>query len=384
MIGLLMISRFRNLRVIAVLSFWALFPASGRSQAQVSSPNDRARFLAALPLADSSPLKKFEQLPAYREYANYLSTKWQVAQKERWDAMIAWSHSEVKPHLNFNLPLFYMFGGPDFLNAHVLYPDAPRYILCGLEPIGRVPALETLPEDRIAAAVTGLGQALKSMLEQGFFFTKDMQEDLRKSEASGVLPLLYAEVARSGNDITEVQYVKLSATGEIQILSGDDPVKEGARGIKITFIRKRGAPAQELYYFRTDLSNAALKTDNRFFLYLTTQGEENCYLKAASYLMHGKDFSQIRDLLLAQSATILQDDSGIAYRDLAPGKWKISLYGNYQGPVSSIPWAVQPELKKAYAVPGAVKPISFKTSYRSKQFANLLFAVATGAKAPQK
>jgi hypothetical protein len=139
-----------------------------------------------------------------------------------------------------------------------------------------------------------------------------------------------------------------------------------------------------LYYFRTDLSDAALKNDNRFLLYLAAQGQENCYLKAASYLMHTKEFSQIRDLLLSQSATILQDDSGIAYRDFAPGRWQIALYGNYEGPVSSIAWAVQPELKKAYALPGAVKPISFKTSYRRKEFANLLFAIAMGAKGPQK
>lgn len=384
MLGIPMISRVRSLQMVAVLSFLGLFPAWACGQTQASSPNDRARFLAALPVADGSPLKKFEQLPAYREHANYLSTKWQVAQKERWDAMTAWDQSEVKPHLNVNLPVFYMFGGPDFLNAHVLYPDAPRYILCGLEPIGRVPPLETLREDRIAAAVTNLGVALKSMLEQGFFFTKDMQEDLQRSEASGVLPLLYAQVARAGNEITDVHYVKLGAAGELQNLPGEDPVKEGARGVRITFICKSGAPAQELYYFRIDLSNTALKADGRFLLYLAAQGQENCYLKAASYLMHTREFSQIRDLLLSQSATILQDDAGIAYRDFAPGKWKIALYGNYEGPVSSIAWAVQPELKKAYAVPGAVKPISFKTSYRRKEFANLLFAIATGTKTPQE
>ncbi len=380
MVGIPMICQIRNLRLVTVLSFLGLFPGWACGQPQVSSLNDRARFLAALPVADNSPLQKFEQLPAYQEHADYLTTKWQVAQKERWDAMTAWARSEIRQHLNTNLPLFYMFGGPDFLNAHVLYPEAPRYILCGLEPIGRVPPLETLPEDKIVAAVTNIGVALKSMLEQGFFFTKEMQEDLPRSEVSGVLPLLFAQVARAGNEITDVRFVRISVTGELQIVTGEDAVREGARGVRITFIRKRGAPAQELYYFRANLSNAAQQNDNRFLRYLAAQGQENCYLKAASYLMHTKEFSQIRDLLLTQSVTILQDDSGIAYRDFAPEKWKIALYGNYEGPVSSIAWATQPELKKAYAIPGAVKPISFKTSYRSKQFANLLFAVATGPK----
>lgn len=381
---LLMTLRVRNLHTAVIFVLLGLACSQAWGQSQASSPNDRARFLAALPVADNSPLKKLEQLPAYREHAEYLSAKWQEAQKERWDAMTAWAQTEVRPHINVNASLFYMFGGPDFLNAHVLYPDAPRYILCGLEPVGRVTALETWREEKTTEALSNIGVALKSMLEQGFFFTKDMQSDLARSEASGVLPLLYVTVVRAGNQITDMQYVRLSESGEIQPAPGEDPVKSGARGVKITFIRKSGAPAQELYYFRVDASDAAQKADNRFLRFMASQGQGNCYLKAASYLMHTKEFSLIRNLLLSHSSSILQDDSGIAYRDLDPAKWKIALYGNYEGPVSSIAWAVQPELKKAYAVPGAAKPISFKTSYRRKEFANLLFAVAKETQPPQK
>lgn len=338
--------------------------------------DDRARFLAALPLADDSPLKKLEKMAAYREHAEYLNEKWQEAQKDRWDGMVAWAQTEVKPFIDHTLPLFYMFGGPDFINAHVLFPEAPRYILCGLEPVGRVPAFENMPEDKAAAAVKSVGLALKSMLEQGFFFTKDMQKELNASEASGVLPVLLALVARSGNHVTELHYIRLNEAAEVQVVPADDALKAGAKGVRIVFANKRGGPNQELYYFRVDLSDAAQKGDNRFLRFMAGQGRGTTYLKAASYLMHTKEFSMIRDLLLAQSATILQDDAGIPYRALDPEKWRIALYGNYEGPVSSIAWAVQPELKKAYAVPGAAKPISFKTSYRKKEFANLLFAVA--------
>lgn len=375
--------RNRNFQTIAIFVLLELACSQAWGQSQASTPNDRARFLAALPVTENSPLKKLEQLPSYRKNAEYLSDKWQEAQKERWDAMTSWAQTEVRPHINVNAPLFYMFGGPDFLNAHIIYPDAPRYILCGLEPVGRVTALETWREEKIAEALNSIGVALKSMLEQGFFFTKDMQSDLARSEASGVLPLLYVTVVRAGNQITDVQYIKLGDSGELQSVPGEDPVKAGARGIKITFVRQSGAP-QELYYFRVDASDAVQKADSRFLRFLESQGQGNCYLKAAAYLMHTKEFSLIRNLLLAQSSSILQDDSGIAYRNLDPAKWRITLYGNYEGPVSSIAWAVQPELKKAYAVPGAAKPISFKTSYRKKEYANLLFAVAKETKPPQK
>jgi hypothetical protein len=376
--------RMFRLRVAAILLLAALASPKAMGQTQASTPNDRARFLAALPVAESSPLKKLEKMQAYREHADFLAAAWQKAQKERWDGMAAWARMEIRPFIDPALPLFYMFGGPDFLNADTLFPDAPRYILCGLEPVGRVPPFENMPEDKIAQALENLNLALKSMIEQGFFYIKEMQEELNRSEASGVLPLLYALAVRAGNKITEVRYIQLTDSAQVQIFAGDDPLRASARAVKITLAKQRGGPTQELYYFRVNASDEAQMNDSRFLRFMNSQGRGNSYLKAAMYLMHTKEFSLIRDLLLAQSASILQDDSGIPYRALSPDAWKIALYGNYDGPPSSIAWAVQPDLKKAYVVPGAAKPLSFKTSYRKKEFANLLFAIAKDPKQPQK
>ncbi|MGA2263201.1 MAG: hypothetical protein ABSH28_17430 [Acidobacteriota bacterium] len=379
---ILMISRLRGLRAIAGLALLTLAAHWAWGQARVSSPNDRARYLAAMPVPETSPLAKIEQFQAHEEQADFLAAEWQKIQTERWNAMTAWAATEVRPNIRTNAPLLYMFGGPDFLNAYILYPDASRYVLCGLETIGRVPPFESWPETKVSAVLRDLSSALKPALEQGFFVTKNIGGSLLKNEVYGVLPLIYVMVVRSGNEITDVQYVKLSESGEVIVLPGDDPVKEGARGVKINFVHKKGAAPQEMYYFRTDLSDAAIKGDKRFLNYLSTLGPANCYLKAAQYLMHQKEFSQIRELLLSQSSTILQDDSGIPYRSLDLKKWKISLYGNFIGPISEISWAVQPELKKAYAVPGAVKPLPFKYSYGSKEKANLLFATQATSKAP--
>ena len=57
-------------------------------------------------------------------------------------------------------------------------------------------------------------------------------------------------------------------------------------------------------------------------------------LKAASYLMHSNNFSQVRDFLLTHSKVILQEDSGIPYRYFAKDKWDIRLYGHYIGPIN--------------------------------------------------
>jgi hypothetical protein len=344
-------------------------------QSPASSADDRARLLAAMPLANGSPLKKFEQIPAYQQTAELLNTKWKEVQKKRWEAMTSWVGTEVRPHINPKLPLLYMFGGPDFLSAHLLYPDAPRYILCGLETIGRVPEMESWSDEKVTTALGSVSAILAPVLDQGFFITSEMGGNLLKSDASGVLPLLYVWVARTGNTITDVQYVGLSDAGDIQIVTGEDPVKAGAKGVRVTFVRGKGAAPQELYYFRTDLSDKAVAADKRFYLYLGKQGQANTYLKAAQCLMHTKEFSTIRDFLLSQSATILQDDSGIPYHAFNLAQWKVVLYGNYIGPHKLMAWAKQPELLKAYAVPGAAKPLTFKSGYGSMQSANLQFAI---------
>jgi hypothetical protein len=378
-------SFFQSRKRIFLMVLLAGFGTAGQhswGQPQASSANDRAHFLAGVAVADTSPLKKLEQLPAYREHVGFLAKEWQERQKSRWDAMTSWTGTEIQPNINRSEPLFYLFGGPDFLNAHLLYPDAPRYVLSGLESVGRVPALETLPEAKVTEILNQLDQSLKPALSSGFFVTKEMGTRLSKSDAFGVLPLLYIMVVRAGNEIMGVQYLKLGESGELIPLPGEDPIKEGARGVKISFARKGkgGSARQELLYFRVDLSDKALQSDKRFLNYLSTLGPGNTYIKAASYLMHAKEFIMVRDFLLSVSRTILQDDSGIPYRAFNPQHWKITLYGNFLGPNSAIPWAVQPDLRKAYLEPGVAKPLPFKSSYGTREEANLLFAIATPAK----
>jgi len=66
-------------------------------------------------------------------------------------------------------------------------------------------------------------------------------------------------------------------------------------------------------------------------------------------MTHHKNFSTIRGLVLAKSAAVLQDDSGIPYRYFDAANWRVQLYGNYEKPYGSFAWLEQPDLRKAYA-----------------------------------
>jgi hypothetical protein len=46
---------------------------------------------------------------------------------------------------------------------------------------------------------------------------------------------------------------------------------------------------------------------------------------------------------------IVQDDTGVPYRDFNPSQWQVRLYGNYLPPIDIFKQFYQPDLANAYA-----------------------------------
>ena len=96
-------------------------------------------------------------------------------------------------------------------------------------------------------------------------------------------------------------------------------------------------------------------------------------LKAASYLMHSNNFSQVRDFLLAHSKIILQDDSGIPYRFFSKDKWNIRHCGRYVGPINRFKEYPQPDLAKENAA-SKPAPLEFSFGYQWQPSRSLIIA----------
>ena len=83
----------------------------------------------------------------------------------------------------------------------------------------------------------------------------------------------------------------------------------------------------------------------------------------------------MRSLILGQSTSILQDDSGMPFRFLRPPDWRVTLYGHYEKPVKDFNYGYQPDLARAYAS-GQPKPLPFSYGYHWKDgFSSVMFAV---------
>jgi hypothetical protein len=269
--------------------------------------------------------------------------------------------------------MLYMFSGPDFLYANAFFPKATTYVLSGLEPVGTVPNLTTMRRS-VAPTLHQLRASVSTILSYSFFITHNMRSDLRAGRLTGTLPILYVLLARSGNTIHEVNPVRLDPEGALQ--PDVDTVRGSAtRGVKIVFAGSDGE-ARTLYYFSTNLANDGIKS-SKFLKFCETLAPGDSLIKSASYLLHSGEFSIVRDFLLAKSAVVVQDDSGIPLAYYDPGHWDLQPFGHYRGPIAIFGRRYQPKYAVAFR---ESRPIDFGIGYRWRPHeSNLLLAVKTSA-----
>lgn len=319
----------------------ALFFAAYAAAQDTITPNDTARFLAGLPVRDT-PLAELSRNQAWVDHATEFDKAWKDLDARQLAKIRAWSGDFIADASTSKAPVFYMFSGPDILYAQTFFPNASTYVLAGLEPVGPVPDVRHLQTGALFSSLANLRKSLNSVLSFSFFITKDMKVDLRDTQLSGTLPILYVFLERAGCKIDTVEFIGLDKTGTV--VTG----KSATPGVKIVFFGPGGAQ-QTLYYFETNLANEGIKSQPGFVKFCQGLGTGHSLVKAASYLMHLGDFTTVRDFLLAQSSLIVEDDSGIPLKEFDKTKWAVRLFGNYPGPIDIFKQHTQPDLAAAYA-----------------------------------
>jgi hypothetical protein len=321
-----------------------------------NNPDTTAKYLAGLAvpaIAADSPMNN----STWAAHSSALDEAWKRFQERQLPAIANWAPQFLGPAYRTQGTLYYMFSGPDFLYAHAFFPNASTYILCGVEEIGPAPDLNAIAPEVLPSALANLRKSMESSLDWSFFITKNMKVDLKQRQLSGVLPILYVFLARSGCTIESVIPVSLNREGNM-IESG----KGETAGIRIIF-SGNGSSTQTLYYFCSDLSDDGIKAHPGFMKFCEKQGSGVSLLKAASYLIHEGGFTRARDFLLRQSTTLIQDDSGIPLHFFEPNKWDIYFCGQYIGPIETFKQHYQPDLAQAYAT-NPHEPLPFGFGYQ--------------------
>jgi len=337
------------------------------------SLDEQAKFLAGYPLPPESQLGRMQSAPAGRAHAAAFERLWARYNEHHFTPMREWAASELTPRILPTAPVFYFFSGPDAISAMALYPFATDYLMGGLEPVGGLPAPESLPRDRLKLALDNMRGSTDVILSYGHFITKEMKADLEATEFRGVLPVVLAFVAMSGGEVLDYCYFRIDNEGFAQD-TGRSNADGKASGVRVTFRKDAASPNQRIHYVQSNVADDGLKSSGGVLRWAERFGKGNVYLKAASYLMHEASFSGIRDFLLRQGASVLQDDSGIPFSFFQNGDWRCYFFGAYSGTLELFKRYHQAELDRAFQAAGI--PMAFGTGYKWKVGeSNLLLAI---------
>lgn len=346
----------------------------GPAVAYDGAVTDAARVLAGLEPVDGSRFEAITQRPAWRAHRADFDKNWSRLETERFTVMRAWRDREFKPLAASCDTLFYPFGGPDILNAYVLYPDCNRYLLLGLEPVGSVPVLDRLKDAAADEVLTQVRKSLSDIFLRDYFITKEMMNELQSSGVDGTLPLLLVFLARLDARVVDIRMESpWAATGAV--VPAGQTGKPGPSGsqarrptaVTIRFTATGATRIQTLSYIRAQLEDSAMSKQAGMLAYLDRVAPFTTLVKSASYLMHDDRFSRVRSVILTRSGSVLQDDTGVPYRYFDKASWDLTLFGRYAPPIKDFNYGRQPDLEAAYRDPSAVHDLPFSFGYHWRE-----------------
>ncbi len=334
--------------------------------------SESARLLAGLKVPKQSQFYKWSIKRTYARYQKYSHDLWRLFQASNIKKIRRWR--KVNLPKRYNNTIFYPFSGPDVINMMAFFPNAQNYIMFGLEKPGVIPAPHKLPFWKALSELWSLHQAMHSILRVNFFKTKKMARDLGGSTFSGTTGIMMFFLAKLEYQVMDARQIWIDSKGRIVVSTGKTKRKNWIPGIEISFQKSKNAPIQRIRYFSVNVKNHMLKSHDNFAHFLNRQKPVTTMIKSASYLLHFDNrYSRIRDLILNNSDSILQDDSGVPMRHFTASKWKVTYFGHYVRPIRFFASLYQGVLRRDMAKHSKGRlPFSYGYDYK-KGRSNLIY-----------
>jgi hypothetical protein len=330
--------------------------------------DDVSSVIAGLPCS-SHALGDICDSPVWKAYKRSMDDTWSVFRTKQLSPMKKWAETEL-PEVNHQPGiLFYPFGGPDCITAFQFFPDADHYILIGQEPVGNLPDMARWSPRSGETYFNDLRKSFSVFFKRGYFITKDMNENLYGVQVDGVLPLICFFLKRNGDTIVGIKRISIDEWGN-GIEEPYAPLEKRPKrpyGIRVLYSQGASGIVKSISYFSCDLSDKGFNAASKSFLYFERLGTMTVFLKSASYLLHYKTFSNIRELILRKGRYILEDDTGVPYRFFKQPEWSVKLYGRYAKPVKDFRGVDQPDLDAAYKADKTIKTLTFDLGYHWTQ-----------------
>jgi hypothetical protein len=351
-------------------------PAASDPIIRSRDADDTARFLAGMPGNPGSPFASFENDDVWKEHRDLVDAAWHKADGDLLQGLREFQAQELKSAPMTVGPVFYPFSGPDALMATEYFPQSPVYVFAALEPAGTLPTRDDIEKKDMTSYLAAMRTTMASELGRSFFITRQMDQQFRGQVTDGLLLPILQILVRTNHTVLGFRYVRLDEQGQMidRTLDYHATTRYGNKGVEVEFRSDADQTLHRLYYFSVNLSDPRLEENKPFQMYVQSLKGATTMFKSTSYMLHRREFSLIRNLVLANSAAVLQDDSGIPYRLFGADLWKVQLYGDYDRPYGSFKWMEQVDLRNAYKQPGT-KPLPMHVGYGYKKItSNLLLA----------
>ncbi len=319
---------------------------------QPKHPDSIARLLAGLPPshADHAELVRSK---AWTNHSATMQKSWAQVRDGQLAAMKTWRTAQLPKSCPVGDTLFYPFGGPDFLNAWVLFPECDTFVMFGLEPIGVMPDPAAMTAPEFAKLLTNVRESMVNLFARNYFVTSRMKLQLQTEQLRGVLPVLTMSMVLAGAEVVGIGPAPVPpAAGK----------KHNLDGVTIEF-RVPGSPRlKRVIFYSFDASDKGIADYPQIMTYLRGLTPSTTLIKSASYLLHITEFRKMRTLILETSAFLVQDDTGVPFNDLIKRGWDMRAYGTYVVPIPPFEKKFQPELAAIYDA-GKALPLPFRFGY---------------------
>jgi len=243
-----------------------------------------------------------------------------------------------------------------------------------LQNAGPVPNLRGMSSKVFTSYMRVFKRGWVDFARRGFFRTDDLKADTSKEGAlEGVTPVLMAFASSLGFTVQSVTAMRIREDGaDLEPHPGAASAHETWDSVRLNLRRLDGAPVI-LDYVQLDISDGSLKKKANVRTWLASVAKHKTMTKAASHLMQKPFFSIIRDLVVANAPVLVQDETGVDYKDLTES-FDIQLFGRFERAHKLFYKGVQRELAEAYKVRKDVKALPFKFGYEKDKGSAVMVA----------
>ena len=333
------------------------------SKPVLKNVNDTLVELTALISGDTS--KKYHVFPNFSTQQDYININqsfmksWETLELKTLKKVSTFSSAHIQKTTQAD-KVFYPFSGPDILFAHHFFNSAKSYFLIGLEPSGTLPDFLKKQNPSYSEFKSYLRQLHNSMQEithYSFFRTIDMSSELKNSYVDGTLHVILFFLGKMNCTPINIKNFEINGNGSLVYKNS------GSKGVEVSFLNAKRDTCI-VRYLSANIENSGFNNSSGVFKFLSDFKQDVTYIKGASYLLHNDNFSNLRNFILENSKTILQDDTGIPFRNYN-SSWKLNLFGMYSKPISLFSFRFQKDLDSLYKNSKPL-PLGFGLGYNFK------------------